>query len=468
MGMNKVTRSNRFWEQINVFIVILLSIFLTTAVPEVASSQQLCQTLFSASKNQFTASELPLGQIQTSAHKKWQNIFSRIDTFSKFVNVMNKVVSAEKNLKTEDFIALQNVDLISVSKNMSHEDLQQLRNFIKKISQERSLSDNPSQFGHWIYALSFYFYPEKFTDFIGHLKIMSEGQINLQEAFSGHLGLWTMNKTFIRTISELPQQFREKILADLRKKISSISLDSELMSMQPDGLSVPNSRRYRRNLEVVVFLLLRPQITRLASELALTQSEQEIQNALGKYYAEVDKIYLPQRGGYSPQIVLKTAKVIQSYLGKYLHQETDYIDLYGSFPNGKATFKTSDVDIKLSDTLLLKLTNKNMTNIKQEPFSLYFSDMVARNKNQLSGEFFKFWESYQSAELQLAKEIFHRLPVQSSELLTTLYPPQPYSNDILDFRWYNPIVIRIYKDRIAIQILDLADVNPKSIEIGLR
>ena len=70
-------------------------------------------------------------------------------------------------------------------------------------------------------------------------------------------------------------------------------------------------------------------------------------------------------------------------------------------------------------------------------------------------EFSKFWGNYQAAEKLLGQNVFHRKPTRPSELLTSLYPPKDYSNDAIDFRWYNPLVMRIYKSHIALQLVDI-------------
>lgn len=450
----------------------LLSIFLTLVLPAVvlpatATSAEVgfCSHLFSARSSK---TNLEKSIEQNNSIQKWHPLFDQIKTHADLLSILNRIEIDYQYLTKSDIEVLQNINLISIVKKLRPSDIQKLSQFVFELVKRVDSKEKHSPLADWLYPMQFYFAPEKVLDFVEKVKPMSFANISFQEAFSGRLGLWGLNETFSAAVENLPNNIKLDLIKLLRKKIREISLDSELMSMNGSDLYVPSQRLYRRNLEVLIFLLTKKDVDLLKSNISRDLSKGNINKALNTYFTVLGDIIGPVRGGYSADIVIKSARIIQSQFFKHLtDSKLDYIDLYGSFPNGKATFKTSDIDIKFSDALLERLTGLSHLQIISEKFSLYFADAVTRNLPRLSEKFINFWNSYKTAETELAKNIFQRKIEKDSELLTSLFPPRDYSNSKIDFRWYNPLLIRIFRDKITLQIFDLSNSNPSVVELDI-
>ncbi|RYZ86284.1 MAG: hypothetical protein EOP04_14185 [Proteobacteria bacterium] len=267
----------------------------------------------------------------------------------------------------------------------------------------------------------------------------------------------SLNQTMITALARLPEPLRLELLENLKLQMNSVNLKDEVMSMQNGQLKMPLSRLYRRNIEMIASLLVQPYFHNLQKSLLHHSGDRNaFVREVDAHFAKTSKSLANGRGGYSFERVVESAEILQKSMQEHLTDSKDYIEMYGSFTNGKAAFVTSDIDIKFSSNLLTRITGKPAwQGHGGAVFSLFFEDFATREGPKMPPEFKRFWGNYQTAENLLGQNIFKRKPARPSELLTSLYPPKDYSNDAIDFRWYNPLVVRIYKDHIALQLVDI-------------
>ncbi len=452
-----------------------LAIFLTMHGPITAFAQKSCHSLFSAEYSSATLTPkktvIKLSEAQEAANQFWQSRFSKIKSVKELELILNSVEASISNFSNFDLSALHKIDMINAVRQLPKSDLSRMKEIVAGAA-SRVLNSRPlSPVDVWLYPLDFYFNPQNILLFFKQFKNVSEHGLNFADAYSGIYGLRSFNQTLSRAIEKLPLEIQQQAQAEIKMQMSTIRLNEELMSMENGKLQIPNSRLYRRNLETIASMLARGnfEILKKKFEKLGVESRIELIAAVDEYYLQLGKSLTPERGRYSFAKVLQAAEIVQSAFYEFLKTDEQFITIYGSFPNGKAALKVSDIDIKLSTDLLLAQTNKTEAEIINSPFSLLFSNMVESEINTLPNNFFKFWGKYKQAEVELGKKIFNRLPTQPSELMTTLYPPRDYSHNSFDVRWYNPLVLKINRDHIVLQLSDLSgDLSLFEVPVPLR
>lgn len=420
----------------------------------ITSLANSCQSIFSVDHSPITQSRLTLPPTLESKNQYWQKQFSAVTNIADFKSVLGSISASLPKLVPEDFAALQRIDLVPLTYRFSNHDRVQLEALVKE-AVERVNSDVASPIELWLSSLAFHYNPNKIAEFIPLIKRLSKLDFHLAEVYSGHYGLRSWNNTFTRVLHNLPAELRSQLQNKIKAEMTSINLNHELMAMKNGQIQVPKIRLYRRNLEIFAAQLNRPYLLVLSDQLRKAGSKAEVIEAVDRYYSGLKQTLPTTRGNYSFSKVLTAAEIIRSNLGEYLSKHGGSILMYGSYTNGKASFKTSDIDIKFTEGFFSKIMNRTEQQIQSSPFSLFLNDMVLREKENLSHEFATFWKLYQKAEIELGNNLFGRAPEHPSELLTSLFPPKKDTNDANDVKWYNPLVIRIDATHITIQIADL-------------
>lgn len=450
---------------------IWLYILLTVGGLNTSFAQSMCFSLF---LNKTIVDGTKLAKIylqeseqQEAANLLWKTKFLKIRSLNSFKKFINSIENNLSNMNQYDFTALQKINLVQLTNQLPSYEISKLKYIIHIKASKIRKNNQYNPIDAWVFPLDFYFYPENIISFFQEFKKLSSYQLNFADAYSGIYGLRSFNHTLNTVIQLLPTDIKNLAEQEIKNQMNQINLTQELMNMKEGQLYIPNTRLYRRNLETIGALLSRSSLDILKNNIVnQNRTRTEITEAVNQYYSQLEKTLTKERGQYSFSKVLDAGQIIHSHLSEFLTKNDEYILVYGSFTNGKASVKHSDIDIKLSNNLLFKLTQKSQNEINKSPFSLYFSDLIKREKNSLPKTFFLFWEKFQLAEIELGNKVFFRTPLQPSELLTILYPPKDFSNNSFDVRWYNPLVLKITKNQIILQLADLSgDLSITEIQI---
>lgn len=311
----------------------------------------------------------------------------------------------------------------------------------------------------WTYPLLLVFEPHRILEFVNNIEQVSgPDHQSFQAAAGGTDRLSLVNSSLSYAFANMSPVTKKQVLEKVHQEISKIDLNNEQLEMREGRLHQPASRGYRRNLEVILRMALAPELKQLEKDMRRLQDPKQ---ALDKYFDTIYRVVGPKRGGYSSQKVIDAAQILQKHFSKYFKNENHYVEMYGSFVNGKAAFKTSDVDMKVSESLFLDLFERSYSEVNGQIFELYFANFMKAQKDQAPPSLKLFWESYQKAEIEIAEKVFQRAPQHPSEMLAMLYPPVPFKNEPNDSRWYNPITIRIYRNKIEIHISDFISTHER-------
>ncbi len=449
-------------------------ILLTVNGPFTAFAQKSCHSIFFSKSTlgsiAFNKSIIKTSRFKESTDLFWQAKFSKIRSLAEFEVLLNEIHDNTSNMSDFDLSTLQRIDLITTVRQLPDSDLPRLKEIVLEVAARVRYSRHVTPLDAWLFPLHFYFNPKNILLFFHQIKKISEYGLNIADAYSGTYGLRSFNQTFSSAIEKLPSKIQHQAQNEIMRQMSTITLNEEQMSMKNGKLQTPNSRLYRRNLETIASLLTRESIEILKNKLGKSNlGRDQIVAAVDEYYLRIGKLLSSERGNYSFTKVLQAGEIIQKKLFEFLKTDLQYISVYGSFTNGKASLKISDIDIKFSTELLLAITQKTEAEVNKSPFSLFFADMVKRDLTNLPYDFLKFWKNYEEAEIELGEKVLGRSPIQSSELLATLYPPRDYSNNSFDVRWYNPLVLKITRDHIILQLVDLpGDLSLTEISVSLK
>lgn len=356
---------------------------------------------------------------------------------------------------------LQGTDLVSVLLKIKQQapndpQLLNLKWLLEKMNFSEDIAiSSGAELSGWTYPLLLTLVPSRINELFHDLAKISQKDGSFQSLASAQDGLSFFNASFIQFINQLSPANKKRLLESINYEFSKIDLNEESLSVQNNQMVQPQSRVHRRNLEVLLKVLMKDELTLLTKDLALNRNSPSFEKTaiINRYFRALTNSLGKKRGNYNFKLVLDSAVIIRRYFFKYLDQQNSYVEMYGSFANGKANFKTSDVDIKLSESLFYNVFNKTYKQAKNEKFYLYLKDYIAENQDHPRLK--DFWETFKGAEKALAENIFQRQPQHPSELLAMLYPVTAFSENPLDARWYNPITLRVYKDRIELHISDL-------------
>ncbi|NUM88468.1 MAG: hypothetical protein HUU37_04615 [Bdellovibrionales bacterium] len=154
---------------------------------------------------------------------------------------------------------------------------------------------------------------------------------------------------------------------------------------------------------------------------------------------------------YSFSDVYKAAKSLQASLRKHL--DDDGLLLYGSFPNGKGVTGASDVDVHPGAGLMKKYIEAfTKYGNYPEPDYQSASRQVPKFAGALSRDLI-------SAEKRLARTLGvkgHK-PGQLMTIVAVEPPREPWEKDFFRpemIAQYNPILVRVTKDRVFLEVYD--------------
>ncbi len=222
-------------------------------------------------------------------------------------------------------------------------------------------------------------------------------------------------------------------------------------------------KRRRRNLETIHYYLSAKNLLSIAQDLdGKTVRETVLVEWIDQHWAPIVTAPMPKGvGEYSFKAVLDIAKIVQQKMAGQF--SGSYIELYGSFPNMKAHLATSDVDVHLGDTLMLKYL---------EAFSENRNFADPKNIRTKGGEAPQQAQSLANdlvkTESAIAK-FLGRTEYKPSELMT-LVPISPKSfNKFYEprkYQFYNALKVVVYEDKIVVQVYDLFQSSMYSIQLA--
>jgi hypothetical protein len=454
--------------------LVLVAIGLVSASPNTApafefGTRATCRNLFFEQLRPEVKVESIRSTRQTSGN--WVESFRSLKNRSDFYKLLNDL-SAKANGNQLSQLAIETLhklDLVEVISRFSEEDIQHVATVVREAKARVRASKEWGVVDRWLIPLDYHFEPRGALEFVRDLPKYStfgkNGQV-LSGVYGGRYGLSPVNATLKRVFRDLPGDVRAEAVKELKAQYEKINLRAEIASGSGSEADAAfRVRKHRRNIENLVSWMYRKEFETLIDGVGRARNHDSMLEAIHGYFILINSIFGPNRGHYSFTRVMDAAVIMSETFAPFLNTTNHYLDIYGSFVNGKATFAISDVDFKLSHDLLMYVTGQSWEKIEKDKFTQLFSDVraVATDK----ARFDQFWNLFVTAEKQLARKIFLREVEKPSDLLTTVYPPPDYTNDAWDMRWYNPLTIRIYRDRTYLVIADLANENPVLIQIPL-
>ncbi len=315
-------------------------------------------------------------------------------------------------------------------------------------------------------VLDLLFTPEKLPQVIDSLikykTFLSKSYID-QFIFRDKAESFEINAMFLSVIGQFPPSQIEALRKPLLERFYRIKIDETKVrtSMEEWDKNVE-----KRNIEFMLHIFNAAHIEGLKSQLKENPhiSADVLSAIMDRFYQEsyqakefeVDH----PRGDYSFRKVIELAKQIQkSPLAAQL-TEGNYVQIFGSFPNGKAGKNHSDIDIQLSPALASKVAE-----LVREYLSSPFGAMIAAEmellmvlkwiKKPSAVEFMSLWTK---TERQLASVLGRPLDSFKETELMTLGPNIPPSMrkkhipfGLTTFGPYNPLVVKISAEKIHLQ-----------------
>lgn len=449
----------------NILLGFLAVIALTTSIAQ-ANSALICANILLENTSAPSLTSNLAAPRNSHATEQLTKRTENIETAGELIKFLDAIDSVyAKSIHQTWGPTLQNINLAKVLERIQQRSPHDPH--LKELENKLALYNREAKLGGWTFPLLLMLQPSKVMTFLNGIKKHSNTENgSFQLLAEGIHEFSFVNPSLHYVLSRLPQHLKNQALQKIQNEMAKIDLENEQLKMENGVFHQPVSRNYRRNLEVVLRMITSAEIKILEKDLRRNQISST--EALDKYFVEIYKVVGPKRGGYSSRTVFTAAKIVQKHFSGFLTDKNKYIDLYGSFVNGKAAFNTSDIDMKISESLFYELFKHSYRAVKGDNFQLFFADFIKEQRGNISPELKEFWEAYKSAETNLAKEVFQRQPKHESELLAMLYPPVPFKDEPGDSRWYNSLTIRIYADKIELHISDLMSPSHPKYEKEIK
>lgn len=224
----------------------------------------------------------------------------------------------------------------------------------------------------------------------------------------------------------------------------------------------PEMKNHRRNLEALHRIVNSKTVSKyyaaLKGKTSLTKAEAS--HVVEQFWNEFFKMPTQKRwrSEYSFDMVLKAAGALpDSPLWKHMGPESS-LEVYGSFPNGKADFKKSDFDLHVSKDLAGKFiqsfTDRNRN--YADPFADTFRD-------QPTGEAHQAIIDFSSDLVATEKRIAEAMGVsryKPSELMTIVPLLDKSFHTPEKINYYNPISLRLENGKMYLEFSDITKQRP--------
>lgn len=389
-----------------------------------------------------------------------EDAFAFVDLLTKSRSVLLSISGGEGRYDTRNFLDL--IDFAtSIAKIREQFTDAQKQILIKKWAYLKSLDLRPvHELDNVIATVLDHKEIYNIIDSISNRKLMSLAYTRKHSSL--------LTPSFFSTLNQLSDDERIAARTYALKKYSSITKDEELTTiMDGDGVG---PKTVKRNLETIASILSHPELQELQnkiSSLSIPISRTDAEELINEFYAKTHNGLEQPRGNYSFEQVLNVAEIIQKNLN-LLDNEENYIQIYGSFANGKAILTDSDIDIHLSDSLALNYLN-TLTVFTTNFYDISYA--LNHKPKDMHDAIKEMQKTFIDTENAIVKSL-NRESYTKGEVLTMVVE-NPGNGSVNfgkmeNYAFYNPIVVKVTKDKTWLQIWDGISNQLKEIEINIK
>lgn len=447
------------------YVINFLLLFSLLA-PVAAQAQEQCSSvLLSRPEKSDLFADLNTNAVEAMDTSLWQSYVDGIQTpaeYSAFVREMQvlaikRVAPKNKYGSVSDYrgdvgivYRLQALDFVSpVLRFRDQMTLAQKNTLLKDFETVHRYGidqtlESHRRWGALQAAFKLALFPETLTDFIKNTSADTDyGASGINFSFGP-----SVRMALASVPAKMKQEAQSALAQELQKEFSA--------AKNGDG------KRRRRNLEAIHYYLSAKNLLNIAQGLdGKAVRAAVLVEWIDQHWTPIVTAPMPKGvGEYSFKTVLDIAKIVQQKMSGQL--SGSYIELYGSFPNMKAHLATSDVDVHLGDTLMLKYLeafseNRNFADPKN----------IRTKGGEVPQEAQSLVNDLVKTESTIAK-FLGRTDYKPSELMT-LVPISPKSfNKFYEprkYQFYNALKVVIYEDKIVVQVYDHFQSSMYSIQL---
>lgn len=247
----------------------------------------------------------------------------------------------------------------------------------------------------------------------------------------------------VRLLANLSNDMRTR----LNKTLGEEYIKVLNLSEKADADDRAELKKKRRNLEFLKRVLNNDVFQEQFSKIESGQYTSAIGKRINTYFKSANFDYR-----YDFNKVLDIANDLKSSSITDLMEEGDYFILYGSFPNGKMDLRKSDIDLHPSKELLKREndTFQLWTIFDRDPELETYSNKMKFDEIYKRG--IEKTSILKEVENEIAKAMNIEIDRKGSFLSIIANDSDFF--DIEKLGVYNPVIIKIYKDQVIVNIVD--------------
>lgn len=437
------------------FVVLLIG-----ASPAQAASNPQCSELFSVTSLKQDAHEQFIREIEKFSDQRWPitaQSLPRIEVIGLYKRRLQDFVNSAKSLEDLNRIFLtiektgfvdeqyqdawRQIDFLSAlrtktSQDFSPEAISRLNDTLESFLQQSALPWTPT-----LEAFNVWESPE-------YSRLVIEGWIEnkplLRDDYFYHGE--HLNMTLVRSLAAVPEATKRELLKLLS---DSLTVIDTWIQMENANHALQNvMKEPSREWQFVQQILLRGETLEVIDSLPPRVNSNNLRS-LERIYQRLHRHNKP----YGFDMVFKVAKALQTHMQPLLGK-SEFVDIFGSFPNLAANIGVSDIDILFSqrvDQIYFDLVSQTTVNqpvpqaLFQQRDALLFANSVTAAENAVR-------DILQTQ--QGLGEIFSVNLLTREEINGTVVIPRTISQTETWFGMSSPLMIRIYSDRIVLRYWD--------------
>ncbi len=255
-----------------------------------------------------------------------------------------------------------------------------------------------------------------------------------------------INMTLVRSLGQLPESTKRELLRLLSESLTVIDT---WIQVENESHALQNvMKEPTREWQFAQQILLRNEMSTALDQLPPVVNAGNL-HTLERILQRLHRHKQP----YSFAVVHEVAKALQTHLRPLL-ENTDFVDIFGSFPNLAAKIGTSDIDILFSqrvDQIYFDLVSQTSSGqavpqvLFQQHDALLFANSVTAAENAVRD----ILKSKQGLG-----EIFSVNLITREEINGKAIIPQTIAQTETWFGMSSPLMIRIYSNRIVLRFWD--------------
>lgn len=425
-----------------------------------AAANQQCSELFAVTHLTLDTHDQFVREIETFSDRRWPitaQSLPRIEVIGWYKRRLQEFVDSAKSLEDLNRIFLtiektgfvdeqyqdawRQIDFLSslrskTSHDFSPEDIARFNDTLESFLQQSALPWTPTL--------------EAFNVWESHsyARLVVEGWIENKTLlrddyfFTGE----HINMTLVRSLAQLPESTKKELLTLLNESLTVIDTWIQVESAT-HALQIL-MKEPSREWQFVQQALLRNEILSALDQLPPTVH--------AKHLADIERIFKKlhrHKQPYGFDLVFNVAKALQTHLQPLLGT-TDFVDIFGSFPNLAAKAGVSDIDILFSQRVdqiyydLVSQTTAGQT-VPQSLFQQQDAVLFAKSVTAAENAVRDIVKSQQGLG-----EIFSVNLIAREEINGVVTIPQTIAQTETWFGMSSPLMIRIYSDRIVLRFWD--------------